>query len=185
MKKSLITLGIVGGIVLLPVLGMAITPTRDLIMGLAPDQAVLSLADKIDENRVNSDQKSAELQSLIDTQRNQIAEQQSIIDGQKAELDDQKSDVAQAKSDISNEANCRKAQELFATVPESGNGACRALGPTNIVQAYEKAKWSYNDAKNGDVSDKDAAIKCTKKYLERVEPAYNQYMSAKKLCNEQ
>lgn len=98
MKKSLITLGIVGAVVLVPVLGMAITPTRDLILGMAPDQAVLSLADKIDTNKVDVEQKTEELQSLIDTQRNQIAEQQSIIDGQKDELDNQKAATTQAQA---------------------------------------------------------------------------------------
>lgn len=122
MRKSLIIGGIVAGIVLVPVLGMAITPTRDLILGMAPDTAVLSLADKIDENRVNVDSKTAELQSLIDTQKNQISEQQSIIDGQKTELDDQKATTAQAQST----ANQAKADVATTQAAVAKNKDCAA-----------------------------------------------------------
>ncbi len=122
MRKSLITIGIVAGVVLIPVLGMAISPTRDLILGMAPDAAVLQLADQIDANRVDVDQKTSELQSLIDTQRAQIAEQQSVIDGQKTELDKQKADVSEVKSTVStvqtkvdNSSNCDK---LLSESPE-------------------------------------------------------------------
>lgn len=122
MKKSLIIGGIVAGIVLVPVLGMAISPTRDLILGMAPDTAVLSLADKIDENRVNVDSKTAELQSLIDTQRTQIAEQQSIIDDQKAELDKQKVATTQAQTT----ANQAKADVAATQATVAKNKDCSA-----------------------------------------------------------
>lgn len=173
---------LVVGLIISPFIGMAIGSTREFILGLAPEEAVLQLADKIDENRASADQKTTELQSLIDIQRGQIAEQQSIIDSQKAELDNQKASVSQIASDVSNEQNCRKAQELFAIVPDNKDGSCRVLGPTNIIQAYEKAQKYLEDANNGEFSDKEASIKCSKKYLEIVKPIYNQYLNAKGLC---
>jgi TolA-binding protein len=88
MKKTLITLGIVAGVIATPILGMTISPTRDVILGLAPDQAVLSLADKIDEQRVSTEQTDAkikELQSVIDNQQSEIANYQQQIDNVKSE----------------------------------------------------------------------------------------------------
>lgn len=72
----------------LPVIGMTITPTREALLSLTtPDEKILSLADKIDEQRVladeskaASDAKLAEFQSTIDDQQARLAEQQKLID---------------------------------------------------------------------------------------------------------
>ena len=61
MKKSLLILG-VGLIGLaLPIAGMTITPTRNLILGLAPDEAILALADKIDEEAGKNDEQTQKI----------------------------------------------------------------------------------------------------------------------------
>ena len=90
MKKSLIIFGIVAAVVLLPVLGMAISPTRDLLLGLTPDNQILALADKIDQNRVSSEQtdvKILELQSTIDSQEAELFNYQQQIESQNNKIE--------------------------------------------------------------------------------------------------
>jgi len=111
MNKTLIIAGSVIAGLAIPFLGMTISPTRDLILGLAPDQAVLSLADQIDAQRVSVDQskaesnaKLAEFQSTIDAQQVKLAEQQKLIDGQISSI---KAESQSVKNSVSNELECR------------------------------------------------------------------------------
>lgn len=115
MLKTLIIIGAVVGILIGPVLGMAITPTRDLILGLAPEEAILKLADAIDINRVDSDSKIQELQSTIDEQQARLAEQQKLIDSQKVAVEKASADVVANTAVVSNETECRK---LYSANPE-------------------------------------------------------------------
>ena len=77
MKKTAIIIvsSFLVGIVVSPILGMAISPTRNLILGMAPDEAILVLADKIDEEsgRNNEqEQKLSEQDEKISNQQDQI-----------------------------------------------------------------------------------------------------------------
>ncbi|HBR71193.1 MAG TPA: hypothetical protein DEA27_00090 [Candidatus Moranbacteria bacterium] len=112
MKKFLIPIvsGVVG--IIIPIAGMTITPTRDLILGLAPEEAVLKLADKIDENRVSLEQsnaKIAELQAIVDSQNAKLVEQNKLIDSQKALVEKTNTDVAAINTSISSQisAECQ------------------------------------------------------------------------------
>lgn len=51
MKKVLIIGGIVLTAILASILAMGIGETRSLLLGLVPEEAILQLADKIDEQR--------------------------------------------------------------------------------------------------------------------------------------
>lgn len=60
-----------------PFLGMAITPTRELLLGMAPEEAILILADKIDEQRrqdAEQEQNISQLQEEDTKQAQQIEE---------------------------------------------------------------------------------------------------------------
>lgn len=85
MKKVLIIIGVVALCLATPILGMSISPTRSLLLGLAPDEQILTLADQIDENRISSEQKMLELQSTIDVQQAELEKQQQMIDNAKLE----------------------------------------------------------------------------------------------------
>lgn len=193
MKKiatiALISLAL--GAIISPVVGMAIGGTRSLILGLAPNDAVLKLADEIDANRQTTESKTSELEGLIDDQKNQLAEQQSIIDQQNTELGKQKGEVGQAKTEVAtasagltNEQNCRKANELYVNIPKKPKKACSVLGANNIVDMYKAIKHAYEDAKKngGKDSNGTSADVCFKDYLNVLEPAYNEYLKAKELC---
>jgi len=182
-KSILVGIGcLIIGALASPIIGMGIAKTRSIILSFAPKDSILELADKIDSNGKETDIKISELQATVDLQKSQIEEQQKMIDSQKIEVEKTINDTTATQSTVNNEQNCRKAQELYATVPDNKNGSCRTLGPTNIVQAYEKAKESYKNAKAGNFSDKKAATNCSKKYLDIVEPLYNEYLKAKELC---
>jgi hypothetical protein len=120
MKKILIPIisGVIG--IIIPVAGMTITPTRNLILGLAPKEAILQLADKIDETRLNIDQiktdndnKIQELQSTIEAQQVKLAEQQKAIDGQNGQINSTKLESQTAQAKVDNETECRKLYSAF------------------------------------------------------------------------
>lgn len=86
MKKALIIGGVILGVLVVPVLGMATTPTGDAFLGLALEEAILQLADKIDEtrsdvdqNKSDSDNKLQEPQSDIEGYKRKFSTCQSII----------------------------------------------------------------------------------------------------------
>jgi chromosome segregation ATPase len=100
MKKALITIAIITGIVVTPILGMAITPTRDLLLGLTPDEKILALADRIDENRSTAETKLTELQSIIDSQKSEIADYQQQVATQDAKITKAQTDIQTANTAI-------------------------------------------------------------------------------------
>lgn len=122
MKKALIAVAIFSGIIIVPCLGMAIAPTRDALLGLAPEEAILKLADKIDEtrldvdqNKTDSDSKIQELQSVIDGQQAKLMEQQQIIDSQSGQINSVKIESQAIQTKVNREAECRK---LYSDNPE-------------------------------------------------------------------
>ena len=142
MKKVLIIIGVVAGILIVPVLGMAITPTRDLILGIAPKQAILKLADTIDENRINSDSKISELQSIIDTQQAKLTEQQQTIDSQSSQINSVKNESQSTQVKVNNEAECRK---LYLDNPECKSAVYRTKSAFDKYIADTKKRISQNN----------------------------------------
>lgn len=92
MQKALIIGGIVLTAILASILAMGIGEARSLLLGLVPEEAILQLADKIDEQRITTeqikaenDQKTEEIQSVIVDQQTKLEEQQRMIEEQDAE----------------------------------------------------------------------------------------------------
>ncbi len=77
--KKIILVGVITfviGAIISPIAGMAINSTRSLILGMAPDEAILVLADKIDEESGKNDeqeQKLAELNNAATQQDEEMA----------------------------------------------------------------------------------------------------------------
>jgi len=144
MKKFLIPIvSVVAGIII-PVAGMTITPTRDLILGLAPDEAVLQLADKIDENRINSDSKIEELQSTINAQQAKLTEQQKLIDSQASQITSVKTESQTTQVKVDNEAECRK---LYIDNPECKSAVYRSKSAFDkyIVDTKKRIEQNNTD----------------------------------------
>lgn len=115
MKKTILLIlgGFIIGALISPVVGMAINSTRNLILGMAPDEAILVLADKIDENLVSSEQsksetnaKMAELQLTIDAQQSKLVEQQKTIDSQAVSLNSTKQAINETNATVAKQKDC-------------------------------------------------------------------------------
>lgn len=74
MKKTIATaiIGITIGAVSSPMIGMAINPTRDLILGMAPEEAVTKLADEIDGQKVQVEEQGQKIENLEEKQTEAI-----------------------------------------------------------------------------------------------------------------
>jgi len=70
MKKTIATaiIGMTIGAVGSPMIGMAINPTRDLILGMAPEEAVTKLADEIDGQKVQVEEQGQKIENLEEKQ---------------------------------------------------------------------------------------------------------------------
>ena len=73
----------------LPLFGMTITPTRNAILGLTTDEKIDTLADKIDETKVATEQLTSDSDTKITELQSQVSDQQQIVDDQKKMIDSQ------------------------------------------------------------------------------------------------
>lgn len=162
MRKILIPIisGVVG--IIIPVAGMTITPTRNLILGLAPEDAILQLADKIDETKVSIDKtdtennnKMQELQTTIEAQQVRLAEQQKVIDGQNSQINSTKMESQTTQNQVNNESECRK---LYSANPE-----CTI---SNKIYRTKSAFDDFVDDQKENYDASDADIKGYKKTFE-------------------
>ena len=108
MKKTIVTaaIALVVGVVGTPILGMAISPTRDLILGMAPNDAVLQLADKIDQTGNTNEAKIQEMQATIDSQNSKLADQTKQLKDQTAKVESAKVDVKNVVEAVAKNKDC-------------------------------------------------------------------------------
>lgn len=124
MKTLIITVVVVTTAILSPIVGMGITQTREAILGLAPDEAVLELADKIDQSNVKVDATNA----VVDSLSTKITEQNAKIVDSQVQLGEQ---VA-------------KTQTIIATTKD----ACTTSIETACTDERFKSKSEFNDMVN-------------------------------------
>ena len=100
-KSTLITVSaVIVALIASPVIGMAVSPTRSLILGLSDHDSILQVADQIDTTRTDLEAKLAEKDAQVATLQSANTVLQSKIDDQGSQVDAQKADVAKAKADI-------------------------------------------------------------------------------------
>ena len=109
MKKILLIILILLIAILAPIIGMGIGETRELILGLAPEDAILELADKIDINKVNLEDEITNLEGIIDSQEEKILEQQKIINSQTEQISSQTESLNVVTTSI--DSDCQKKLE--------------------------------------------------------------------------
>ena len=156
-KIASIVIGVLLVAVLIPVVGMAISPTRDLLLGLAPEEAVLKLADEIDVTRNSveeNSQKILELQATIDTQNVDIQGYQNKI-----------TDLQASVNTLPNKESVQKTVENAIATNEKNEDV---LVCQRDIASLEKAIKGNEDEKD-DCSDKykgdpsrDALVKVCK-----------------------
>lgn len=108
MKKIIIysTIFFIVGTLISPVLGMAIGETRNIILGLAPQEAVLSLADEIDKSRIENETKIQEMQAKIEEQQNQIMEQNEKLTQQQEDVNLQTAEIKTTQAEVVKSRDC-------------------------------------------------------------------------------
>jgi len=131
MKKAIIIIGAVMVGVIIPFLGMTITPTRDLILGMAPDEAILILADKIDRESGKNDEQEQNITELqnINTQQSEAMTRQEgrmTCETKKAECRDEISPLQAKIEDFNKNIKHEKADIVIfeKDSKECGTGTC-------------------------------------------------------------
>ena len=82
-KQTLIATAIIVGTAFVsPIAGMAISPVREALLGLAPEDAILKVADQVDANRQKNDEELATLKTLVEDQKTTIDEQNKKLSEQ-------------------------------------------------------------------------------------------------------
>lgn len=94
------------GAALSPVIGMAIGETRNLILGLAPEESILELADKIDRNKEDNENKIQEMQTLIEQQKATIDEQAQKLSEAEDSIKSQKNQIENVQAETVKSRDC-------------------------------------------------------------------------------
>lgn len=104
MNKILATAAIVGTAIVSPIVGMGIGETREAILGLAPEDAIVQLADRIDQSSSKSDESAI----LVNSLQSKIAEQDLKIAEYETKLNTQEIEQRRVSSTISSQSLCSK-----------------------------------------------------------------------------
>jgi chromosome segregation ATPase len=145
----------------IPVIGLTISPTRDILLGLSPDEAVLALADKIDENRVSSEQTDAkimDLQSTIESQQSEIENYREQIESQNDKIETVNTDVKTTNETVVKQKYCNTEVNKYC-VSDSFKYSDEF---TDFLKAYESFE-NYNEYKTKYTTQFDncqKALKC-------------------------
>jgi DNA repair exonuclease SbcCD ATPase subunit len=92
MNKTIATAAIAGSIILSPVASIGITPVREALLGLAPEDQIVALADEIDKSRVENEQKQTENEQKLAALEQELSAAKQTIAEQKTALETQKAD---------------------------------------------------------------------------------------------
>lgn len=112
MNKVLVAVGIAITAIISPFAAMGIGETRSVLLGLAPEEQITALADKIDTNRATNDQKLSDLQALVSTQQVTIDEQNMALEAQNTsqskELIIQQAELTAISAKVTKQDSCAK-----------------------------------------------------------------------------
>jgi septal ring factor EnvC (AmiA/AmiB activator) len=119
MNKTIATAAIAGVAILSPVAAMSVTPVRDALLGLAPEEQIVALADEIDKSRVENEQKLASLEQELASTKQKNAELEEVLASQAVKVEEQKqtseaqkAEVATVSARADKQAEC---SELYRT----------------------------------------------------------------------
>ncbi|KKP89647.1 MAG: hypothetical protein US57_C0015G0027 [Candidatus Moranbacteria bacterium GW2011_GWC2_37_73] len=102
--------GLIVALVALPSIGMAVSPTRNLLLGMLPWEATLTLADKIDTNKSEVDTQVQALQATVNSQQTLLDEQQRIKDEEQAKKETLEKQTAEQNIADEKESACEAAK---------------------------------------------------------------------------
>lgn len=117
----------------LPIAGMTITPTRNLILGLAPDEAILTLADKIDEESGKNNEQTQKI-----NEQGQILENLNIAEQQRKEELDSLAKNQLIASCKQKQSSCEsKISAIGTQAIILSNGISKIGDRTNLIEDIE------------------------------------------------
>lgn len=115
MNKTIATAAITGAIILSPVASMGISPVREALLGLAPEEQIINLAEQIDTNRLANEQKLAENEAKLTELQELVAKQNETISTQQKALETTNSQVSKSMSQpVLSEDQARKKSAAIA-----------------------------------------------------------------------
>lgn len=174
MKKVILIAisSLIAGAAISPVLGMTLSPTRNLILGLAPEEAILALADKIDEQAIKNREQSEKMNELEN------------INNQQKETLDKLSEAEEARRSEEEEQKKKECEVKLKNAQDSLADSQRHLGEDQEVlklaeadkcnDCYTKCLKNNGCTKSGcdsdDVEERLDEIKkdCKKKHEENI-----------------
>lgn len=158
MKKYiyLIGAGILG--LSLPIAGMSIAPTRNLILGLAPDEAILALADKIDEQSQVQEARISELEKANSEQKESLERLN--------ESEETRSEKEEEQKRLQCETKLKNAQDSLADLQRNLDSDQKSLALIASEKDYKECKNQAEDKYNEDKKDNDPNAK--KRYEESM-----------------
>jgi hypothetical protein len=94
-------------VLLSPFIGKGVeNTTKALFPGLSTEEQIVTVADVVDQNKVEAEVKLAQLQSTIDAQQVKLAEQQQVIDDQNVKVESAKADVVATNVMVAKNKDC-------------------------------------------------------------------------------
>lgn len=184
MKKIIIysVIFFVVGMLLSPILGMAIGETRNIILGLAPQEAVLSLADEIDKSRIENEAKIQELQGLVEQQKSELEIQKGELQKQKGEFIEAKAETEQNIADSSEKTiACNKIfyyENQYKATDKNGRNFSYVKGESNIDKYYKIRNEILDKYKDDEMYEK-----IINSIIKDIEADYQDYLKVKSVCN--
>lgn len=157
-----VMIGLVVALVALPSIGMAVSPTRSLILGMFPKQATLTLADKIDTNKSEVDAQVQALQATVNSQQAILDEQQRIKDEEQA-----KKEASEKQAGIDKIADDKK-QACESAKSDCTSKIAKINGLIDSDESYIKQRKDDIKSRNKIIDNCNGASQCSKPYEDAI-----------------
>jgi len=152
LKKLGIGGAVILSIALSPFIGKGVeNTTKALLPGLSTEEQIVTVADVVDQNKVEAEARVAEMQVVIDEQSAKLVEQQKVID-------EQKTDIVETNASV-----------------VKGNDCSADIGMYCGLKQYRDFK-EYADFKESTLQNcyrDESKLECEKIFNERYAPAFD------------
>lgn len=167
-------------ILLSPFIGKGLeNTTKALLPGLSTTEQIETVADVVDTNKIEAENKIAEQQAVIEDQQAKLSEQQTTIETQQSELKSASTQIKSASAELVQQSNCDKVRDAYHNIPSVKSDAKRPYGTyNNIVELYKTEKEFLD---GGNFADPEVAKKIENDF-DDISDEYKEFKSLKPLC---
>jgi hypothetical protein len=185
MNKTIAAAAIAGVAILSPVASMGITPVREALLGLAPEDQILTLADKIDESRVANDQKISALEQELATAKQTITDQKETLDNKELSINQKIEDIEKTQTSKECTGKLNKQLEYLANAKKNLANDELTLKAAKDGRECKIESSMSDDEKDAckdrikeDVKNRENDIDGDKKAIEKIQQEINLIKSA-------